>query len=64
MDSLNCKRDTTCKWKKKKNCKALHIDYTPFLGWSESFMTNLENKIKKKIKPSLKKKKKIEPYRL
>ena len=42
----------------KKNCRALHIDYTPFLGCLESFMTNLENKIKKKIKPTLKKKKK------
>ena len=49
--------------KKKKNCRALHIDYTPFLGCLESFMTNLEKKIKKKkIKPCLKKK--IGPYKL
>ena len=63
MNSLNCKRDTHVN-EKKKNCRALHIDYTPFLGCLKSFMTNLENKIKKNIKPSLKKKKKIEPYRL
>ena len=45
----------------KKNYKALHIDYKPFLGYLESFMTILKRKkkIKKKIKPSKKKKKTI-----
>ena len=58
MNSLNCKRDTTCKWKKKKNWGALHIDYTAFLGCLESFYDKPGKQNQEKKLNRVKKKKK------